>query len=498
MTEQTSAPLYKRDLRTMGRYLNQRRARGVTIAEIAGGYLVHFFAEGRFDHPEGYALQSEDLLQADWVFKATRGAPPRAGIFSSLQNLLGVSRDQGLAFQRTHPVIPQGYEQALRSLGSRVEAQAGYSLVIYETQQAIGVDYVVAPRGDANGRFAQGQLPQRFTETFDVDQMAALIATERERSDRDLHAAAERLRITPSDPRLFSEASKILLDAGDHNEAYQLFQIMLQEQPHSIEAHYRLAEIDLARGRTRQAIDWLTKAVRIDPQHAPLHDLLGIIYQRNDAPAQARQEFLQAVSLDPQSASYRAHLTAVDTHLHAQEPAMPPTQRLAIFAEEAMAPPRARSLPAPATIAPAAPPPVEKPLVAQVAPTTTGDPWVVSLPLPDIEREWAHVLAAPDATAPVASASPTGSWVGEQTVPDSADSLQEAEMSLTWDVPVGVNVLRSGEVPDDLIEATITQLQSALGADADRAQTYRNLGFLYARQGEAAAAAEAFRLAKQE
>ena len=53
-------PHYKRALRIIGRYLNQCRARVITVGDVDGGYLAHFAAD------------EHDLFDLERIFRTRR------------------------------------------------------------------------------------------------------------------------------------------------------------------------------------------------------------------------------------------------------------------------------------------------------------------------------------------------------------------------------------------------------------------------------------------
>src|SRR5579872_1574684 len=92
------APRYKRAWRIIGRYLNQRKARVVSLTEIEGGYLLHFSVEGSFDRFEGFAIHDDDLYDLEHIFRTRRADSGRVGVFAGMQSFFGFRRDAGLRF----------------------------------------------------------------------------------------------------------------------------------------------------------------------------------------------------------------------------------------------------------------------------------------------------------------------------------------------------------------------------------------------------------------
>ena len=301
---------YKRALRIIGRYLNQRKARVILVAEIEEGYLLHFATDGRLDRLEGFAIHDDDLLDLEHVFRARRGDVRPAGVFAGMQSFFGFRRDEGLQFQRSHAVCPQGYEETLRTLGSRLDMQRAQNIMVTEMPHQIVLEYNTPVYGAA-ARSGTASKANRRNETYSRAALEELIAAERRRAAQAIVGAAERMRLDPNDHRLYMDAGRMFHDEGNFSEAADLYRMVVSLLPKHIEAYYRLAELNLERAQHREAIDWLNKALRLDPRSSRCHDLLGTAYRLADQPEHAVQAFQQAITLDPLNRTYRMHLAQV-------------------------------------------------------------------------------------------------------------------------------------------------------------------------------------------
>ena len=227
-----------------------------------------------------------------------------------MQSFFGFRRDEGLQFQRTPRGVPQGYEEVLRTLGSRLDMPAGPE---YHGHRDAAPDRAgVQHAGLRGGRaFGRGREANRRNETYSRAALEELIAAERRRAAQAIVGAAERMRLDPNDHRLYMDAGRMFHDEGNFSEAADLYRMVVSLLPKNIEAYYRLAELNLERAQHREAIDWLNKALRLDPHSSRCYDLLGTAYRLADQPEQAIQAFQQALTLDPLNRTYRLHLAQV-------------------------------------------------------------------------------------------------------------------------------------------------------------------------------------------
>ncbi|HEY2911280.1 MAG TPA: tetratricopeptide repeat protein, partial [Gemmataceae bacterium] len=61
----------------------------------------------------------------------------------------------------------------------------------------------------------------------------------------------------------------------------------LRQRPNDANVHFEIAQIALRSGQLREALRWLTSALRIDPRHVPSHRVLADLYQQLNKPGLA-------------------------------------------------------------------------------------------------------------------------------------------------------------------------------------------------------------------
>jgi predicted negative regulator of RcsB-dependent stress response len=294
------APHYKRAMRMIGRYLDKRKARVVCLAEIEDGYLLHF-AAGSLARLEGFSLQEDDLYELG--HNEGQGAHAR-------------SRWTGLGdigFRKEHPVLPRSYEEVLRSLGSRLDAQNARHALFAEMIDRVVLEYSIVTFGQpaARRRDFDWALTRRY-ETYTRREVLELIATERERIQKELATLAERLRLARDDYTVYLEAGRQLQDEGDLKEAVALYRRGLKVAPKNVELLYRLARAKLEEGDHAGALSAARQALDEDPAAARCHDLVGKVYLHLGQLERARAAFDQALMFEGGTRAYRLHLARVD------------------------------------------------------------------------------------------------------------------------------------------------------------------------------------------
>lgn len=90
-----------------------------------------------------------------------------------------------------------------------------------------------------------------------------------------------------------------LLRQGDVDNAYPLLALALQRNPRLPDAHYGLAQVEVARQRWPQAAAHLREAVRLDPHNAPAMAMLGQVQHRLGNTQAAIDAYEKTLELDP-------------------------------------------------------------------------------------------------------------------------------------------------------------------------------------------------------
>jgi tetratricopeptide (TPR) repeat protein len=87
--------------------------------------------------------------------------------------------------------------------------------------------------------------------------------------------------------------------AGQWQQAEQLYRAILQVQPQQVEALHRLGLLASQGGQHERARAYLSQAVRLQPDSAAVHYNLGTVFQDQGQLAEARACYQQAVRLEP-------------------------------------------------------------------------------------------------------------------------------------------------------------------------------------------------------
>ena len=108
------------------------------------------------------------------------------------------------------------------------------------------------------------------------------------------------------------------LDIGQLAEAEHLSSPILEKNKKDLDGRFYDARLRLARGKADEAIELLQGVLKDEPQSAPAHYFLGLAFARINDLAQARRELTEAVKVTPNFAEARTALAA--THLAGGSP----------------------------------------------------------------------------------------------------------------------------------------------------------------------------------
>ena len=193
-------------------------------------------------------------------------------------------RGEAMAWYEAALKQDERFAPAMRGLGGALLQQNDLGRAIPLLEKARGLDGRDAPTLQALGRAYQQQGRMQ-------DTVAALRAA----------AAAE-----PVDAGIRELLANALAAAGDVAGAEAEFRAAILHQPDLATAHYGYAAALAARGQFEQAEPEMRRAVALGPGLAQPREMLGNLYARTKRWALAREQYGEALRIDPRFG--RAHL----------------------------------------------------------------------------------------------------------------------------------------------------------------------------------------------
>jgi tetratricopeptide (TPR) repeat protein len=133
------------------------------------------------------------------------------------------------------------------------------------------------------------------------DAAQAMTAGNPSRAETDLQSV---LRSAPSDPRALDLLGVVRVLQHREPEAEKLFRRALQENPNFAPAHAHLGLLYVQKGRTEEALPQLREAVRIDPARLDASDALVRILQDQARSATTAKDCPKALALLADAAKY--------------------------------------------------------------------------------------------------------------------------------------------------------------------------------------------------
>ena len=166
---------YKEFLRPIGAYLDWLQARYVTVCEIDNGFVWHCFPYGDLTKPVSGMIGRDELPRLLERLRKSRRL--RKGIFGRRPHSHRRRQPRGAGIDT---VCPDGYEEAFRSIGARLDRAKAIAILIVEQRDKLSVNY----------RFPVAGLLRRDLKRFDIssnqhedefnrEQLAHLIAMSR-------------------------------------------------------------------------------------------------------------------------------------------------------------------------------------------------------------------------------------------------------------------------------------------------------------------------------
>ena len=134
-------------LRPIGAYLDSIGARYISIAEIEEGFIWHCLRNHSPMHAMSGGFTHEEipqLIESIKLSKAERRRALEEEALRARRGAFGLFRRQTRELEPIpdpHPVFRAGYEETLRSLGSKLEDQRAYQVLLVERESCLLVKY---------------------------------------------------------------------------------------------------------------------------------------------------------------------------------------------------------------------------------------------------------------------------------------------------------------------------------------------------------------------
>jgi len=306
---------YQTSLRVLGRLLNGDKARAVTVCEVDGGFLLHYILHGDPGRVHSRAIHNAEALDLDDLFHAQRGKPDTTGSFKGLRSVFGFRQGEALRFQKSHPLCPMGYEEALRAVGAALDMRNARAVLVCELDTSLHVEYTVE-RVDFVVRDGQRlALAGRRQDSYTADGVATLVRTCREQAIEKVRRNGQNLSYNPLDAASYLRAALALDDDGQYREAEELCRKAADLAPEQAEARYHLARYARHRGDRKAAQKLIERAIALQENDGRFFHLLGRLHADRGRVEEAADALRRAVACEPDNTVYRFDLERVGGRL---------------------------------------------------------------------------------------------------------------------------------------------------------------------------------------
>lgn len=128
----------------------------------------------------------------------------------------------------------------------------------------------------------------------------------------DLTKAAE---LSPSSPAVIEMTARLGYKLGDYDSAYHNYESLLRRDARNYNAMYGLAQVEIKRNNTEEAIKWVDRAIEIYPANPMVYLNKGDILEQANQPTAAAQTYLLGmISSDDNGMSIERLFALSDTH----------------------------------------------------------------------------------------------------------------------------------------------------------------------------------------
>ena len=124
--------------------------------------------------------------------------------------------------------------------------------------------------------------------------------------------AADARALAPASPAALEQQASLRADAGDVAALKATVDTLKTIAPERPSASYYQAVGALLDGEADRAVQFASEAIAIDPQYAPVYDLIGAAYTKLDQLAEARAAFEKSLTFDAHDSSAYINLGLVE------------------------------------------------------------------------------------------------------------------------------------------------------------------------------------------
>ena len=142
------------------------------------------------------------------------------------------------------------------------------------------------------------KLVSKYDKSYSAHKMLAEIYENEGGMRKAIDEYIKVLDIRGDDYKSYFKISKLLNDLGKKDEAIEMLQILVRKRPELSEASKMLGDLQMEKGRFKQAANAYAQAVKNDEDNAELYYDLGIAYSRINEFPLAKQCFEKVVEVD--------------------------------------------------------------------------------------------------------------------------------------------------------------------------------------------------------
>jgi tetratricopeptide (TPR) repeat protein len=174
-------------------------------------------------------------------------------------------------------------------------------------------------------------LPDNHSKRVDYYELLAKIQGKMEQWPEALESLDKAIELDPRHPRLYFDIGVVLLNLNALQQAEQLFRGVLKHLPDSPEIHAGLAQALMLQDHYPEALEALTRAIRLNSGYGEAYFLLGNCLSETGQHEQARRAYQRAIELSPERDDFHFSLASLLEKLGEEDAALAEFEKVIVW-----------------------------------------------------------------------------------------------------------------------------------------------------------------------
>jgi len=247
----------------------------------------------KYIHPEGDRYRVDDRIRSWVIFRRLNlKSDPYPSLLNGTTDLdIILCRNVTIYFRpETTQAVVRRFHECLNQGGVLLTGAAEYSLNVYQDFEArVFPEAIIYQKPAVKERISSPRAVPLMVPRLSIRDSVGPLPQETKIDEAGRKKDAEE----PVDRALG------LISQGEANKAMVLLAGQAEKNPQDSRASFLLGQICADRQHFREAADWLSRTIALDPLHIWAHYLLGLLWIEEGKSDEALQSFKKTVYIDP-------------------------------------------------------------------------------------------------------------------------------------------------------------------------------------------------------